>query len=111
MSKLGPCRVGLPNCGTPTAWWTSGNGAYTRLCKKCLDLWFDNADDDDSLEPTAWGWLNPPTPSAEQLAAALRDPSNRSVVREILRSEARHGAPWLVEFIDRENRARRPVRT
>lgn len=27
------------------------------FCQGCLDRWFDNADDNPSLEPAAWGWL------------------------------------------------------
>lgn len=48
--------------------WATGNGNVVYLCKTCLDHWFDNADDDDSLEPAAWSWL--PGRRPEQLAPA-----------------------------------------
>jgi hypothetical protein len=37
--------------------WTFWHGDTEPLCKACLDHWFDNADDDPSLEPAAWHWL------------------------------------------------------
>ena len=49
--------------------------------------------------------MNTPTP--EDIAAWLRDPPNRDAVAEVLRREARADAPWLREFIARENRAHR----
>lgn len=40
------------------AWWIcSPSQNRSRLCQACLDIWFDNADDDPTLEPAAWGWL------------------------------------------------------
>lgn len=41
------------------AWWicNSTSRNRVRLCQACLDIWFDNADDDPTLEPAAWGWL------------------------------------------------------
>ncbi len=108
MSKLGPCR--LSNCPNPAvAWWKSGNGAYTSLCKACLDYWFDFADDDECLEPVAWGWFVPPAPVAEEISAWARDPSNHQAVAEVLRREARIDPRWLREFIAREQRATRMV--
>lgn len=50
------------------------------------------------------------TPTSEDIAAWLRDPRNRQAVAEVLAREARIGAPWLREFIARENRIhRRPL--
>lgn len=51
------CDLHLNTCGTAVAWWRHGNGNTSRICQSCLDHWFDNADDDPSLEPTAWTWL------------------------------------------------------
>jgi hypothetical protein len=48
-----------------------------------------------------------PEPSPQDIATWLRDPCNRDAVAGVLRREARCGAPWLREFIERENRARR----
>lgn len=39
------------------AFWKASNGNRAVLCQSCLDHWFDNADDDPSLEPVSWGWL------------------------------------------------------
>ncbi|MFB7440242.1 hypothetical protein ACFC01_18095 [Streptomyces mirabilis] len=47
------------------------------------------------------------TPTPEDIAAWLRDPRNRVAVAEVLAREARAGAPWLREFIARENRIHR----
>ena len=38
--------------------WDTQIGNVSYLCRACLDCWFDNADDDDSLEPAAWSWLS-----------------------------------------------------
>jgi hypothetical protein len=43
------------------AWWLTRSGHYLHLCQHRLDAWFDNADQDDDLEPVAWGWLDTPT--------------------------------------------------
>lgn len=108
MSKHGPCELGLPTCiSGPLAWWQRPEGRLVRLCKPHLDLCFDAADDAPASEPTAWGWLIAPEPAAADVAAWLRDPHNREAVALVLRREARIGAPWLREFIDREDRIRR----
>ena len=41
----------------PVARWNHRIGNVSRLCKPCLDGWFDNADDDPDLEPASWSWL------------------------------------------------------
>lgn len=33
-------------------WFYNSTEFSEVLCKKCLDIWLDNADDDDSLEPS-----------------------------------------------------------
>lgn len=47
----------LPSCGPAVARWDLQHGGSVRLCRACLDAWFDNADDDETLEPAAWSWL------------------------------------------------------
>lgn len=51
------CTGRLPSCGPAVARWEVRNGSWFLLCQTCLDHWFDNADDDDSLEPVAWAWI------------------------------------------------------
>ena len=51
------CIGQLPGCGPVVARWTVRNGYTFRLCRKCLNAWFDNADDDPDLEPAEWRWL------------------------------------------------------
>jgi hypothetical protein len=47
-----------PDCRGPAiARITHHHGETTRLCQEHLDAWFDNADEDESLEPVAWRWL------------------------------------------------------
>lgn len=48
---------GKPRQSTAVAHWTALNGYVAYLCQHCLDSWFDNADDDEDLEPAGWGWL------------------------------------------------------
>ena len=50
--------------------------------------------------------MTAPTPSPEEITVWLRDPRNREAVAQVLRHEARARAPWLREFIERENRIR-----
>jgi hypothetical protein len=39
------------------AWWICNpSRKRVHLCQRCLDIWFDNADDGNN-EPAAWGWL------------------------------------------------------
>jgi hypothetical protein len=109
VSKHGPCDLSHHN-EPAIAWWKTGNDCFTRLCWACLDCWFDNADDDPDLEPTAWGWLVHPEPAAADVAAWIRDSRNHHAVAEVLHREARINPSWLRTFIDRENRARRRVR-
>lgn len=106
MSKHGPCQ--LSRCPNPAvAWWKTSNGAYTSLCRACLDCWFDNADDDDSLEPTAWGWLIPPAPDPSDITAWARNPKNHRALADVLRREARIDPTWLREFLARDQRMHR----
>ena len=46
-----------PDRRPAVARWRHGNGYVSLLCQACLNSWFDNADDDDSLEPDSWSWL------------------------------------------------------
>lgn len=104
MSKHGPCTVSL-HWRDPipaVAWWRSSNGHIARLCASCLNCWFDNADDDPDLEPTAWGWLHEPRPAAADINAWARDPRNHTAVAEVLRREARIDPTWLRDFVQRE---------
>jgi hypothetical protein len=95
----------LDACGPTVAWLTTNPAGNTiHLCQHCLDWWFDEADEGRSCEPAAWGRLGPTSPLRDSVAKALRDPANRSIVREVLQREARARAPWLVGFIERENR-------
>jgi len=41
-----------PNPPAFAIWIYSQTNFEAALCKKCLDHWLDNADDDESLEPT-----------------------------------------------------------
>lgn len=38
--------------------WTHRPGVVDYVCQSTLDYWFDNADDDPELEPTAVEWLD-----------------------------------------------------
>ena len=51
------CIGRLASCGPAVARWKVQNGYWFPLCQKCLDAWFDNADDDPDLEPAAWTWI------------------------------------------------------
>lgn len=49
-----PCAWGD---GSAVAWWRAApSGNLVVLCQRCLDAWFDLAND-DGLEPAAWSWL------------------------------------------------------
>jgi len=102
VSKHGPCRT----CPEPAvAWIRLPGGTTVRLCKPCLDAWFDMADDMPNLEPRIWGWLlRPAGPSAEAVAAWARNPANHQDVAAVLRLEARVNPGWLRNFIAREQR-------
>ncbi|MFB6937575.1 hypothetical protein [Streptomyces chartreusis] len=101
MSKHGSCYFSrCPNGAVAS--WTTSNGTYTLLCKDHLDCWFDNADDDEALEPTAWAWLAPPAPAPADITAWARDPRNHQALAEVLRREARIDPRWLRSFLARE---------
>ncbi|MGW1532322.1 hypothetical protein [Streptomyces aureus] len=51
--------------------------------------------------------MTAPQPTPEDIAAWLRDPANREAVAFVLHREARIGAPWLRDLIQRENRIHR----
>ena len=51
------CTGRLTSCGPVVARWTCGNGNVILLCQRCLNAWFDNADDDPDLEPAEWRWV------------------------------------------------------
>ncbi|MGW2720840.1 hypothetical protein [Streptomyces sp. NPDC001492] len=103
MSKHGPCRT----CPEPAvAWIRLADGSHVRLCKPCLDAWFDMADDMPHLEPRIWGWfVRPAGPSAEAVAAWARNPANHQDVAAVLRMEARINPDWLRNFVARMHRA------
>lgn len=104
MTDTAPCYMQLAACGPTVAWLTTNPAGNTvHLCQNCLDWWFDEADADRSNEPAAWGWLGT-TALRESVTEVLCDPARRSIVREVLQREARARAPWLVDFIERENR-------
>ncbi|MCU1687847.1 MAG: hypothetical protein JWQ81_8586 [Amycolatopsis sp.] len=44
--------------GPAVATWTGPIGNVTYLCEHCLSLWFDNADDDEFLEPLRVQWID-----------------------------------------------------
>ncbi|MEU4133630.1 hypothetical protein [Streptomyces wuyuanensis] len=48
---------GVRRHAVAVASWQHWHGGSTPLCQSCLNAWFDNADDDESLEPKAWHWL------------------------------------------------------
>lgn len=51
------CDCNLGSCGDAFAvWLPRWNDAQLSLCKKCLDYWLDNADDDPDLEPKEIRW-------------------------------------------------------
>lgn len=102
MSKHGPCQT-CPE--QATAWIRLPNGTHFRLCKPCLDAWFDRADDQPQLEPRIWGWLIRPVPDAEAVAAWACDPRNHAAVAEVLRREMRINPDWLRGFVRREWRS------
>jgi hypothetical protein len=43
--------------GPAVARWICSNGNPVWLCQSCLDIWFDNADNDPDLEPASWSWI------------------------------------------------------
>lgn len=97
------CYMRLGGCGPTVAWLTTNPAANTiHLCQYCLDWWLDNADDGNSLEPLAWGWIRQPTLTDKQIAAALTDPRNRDQVSKVLRFESLRDPQWLREFMWRE---------
>ncbi|MFI6251503.1 hypothetical protein [Streptomyces sp. NPDC051016] len=101
MSKHGPCRT----CPAPAvAWLRFSRITSLRLCRTCLDSWFDMADDQPEMEPRIWGWLTSPVPSPETIAAWARDPRNHRDVAAVLRAEARRSPDWLRGFLEREAR-------
>jgi hypothetical protein len=46
-----------PVHGPAVARITHHHGGTTGLCQPCLDDWFDSADENEDLEPTAWRWV------------------------------------------------------
>lgn len=54
MSRPGPCRTCPEDA---VAWVRMPDGTTFRLCKPCLNAWFDMADEQPQLEPRIWGWL------------------------------------------------------
>ena len=107
MSKHGPCRT----CTEPAvAWMRLADGTHARVCKVCLDDWFDLADDQPQLEPRIWGWFVRPEPAAEDIAAWAADPRNHQAVATVLQREARVRPAWLRDFLAREQWPSRLVR-
>ncbi|MEW2420450.1 hypothetical protein AB0911_07890 [Streptomyces nigra] len=104
MSKYGPCALAAHRADPvpAVAWWLAPNGHYTSLCKRCLDIWFDAADDDETLEPHGWGRLAPPRPDPSDITAWASDPRNHQDLAAVLRREARIDPSWLRSFLARE---------
>lgn len=103
MRRPGACAFFCPRA---VAWVQLLDGTHNRLCRTCLDDWFDMADDSPGWEPAAWGWLADGEPLARAaVAAALRDPRNRDMVADILRREARVDPHWFRSLVRPEYRA------
>lgn len=100
------CIMKLDACGPAVAWLTTNPSMnIVHLCRTCLDWWFDEADDGNSDEPLAWGWIHQPVPvvlTDEQVARALTDPRNRAQVSKVLQVESRRNPAWWREFVLRE---------
>lgn len=45
------------NHGPAVAHWVTRAGNHQRLCLSCFNIWLDNADDDDALEPSLIRWI------------------------------------------------------
>lgn len=59
LSVLGTCCA--QGCGhPPVVDCRTANGYGEWLCEFHLNMWLDNADDDDTLEPVALTWLSCP---------------------------------------------------
>ncbi|MEV4784009.1 hypothetical protein AB0K53_00895 [Streptomyces tuirus] len=84
------CTGGLPSCGPAVARWQVQNGYWFLLCQSCLDAWFDNADDDDDLEPAAWSWIEKRRVWKFDSMVILPDPPH---VAEAIRDLRRYGVP------------------
>lgn len=106
MNTTTPCYMQLATCGPVVAWLTTNPAANTvHLCQHCLNWWFDEADDGNSEEPAAWGWIHRPAPAEltdEQIARALTDPRNRAQVSKVLQVESRRNPAWIREFVWRK---------
>jgi hypothetical protein len=52
------CLMHYGDTHAPAVAWLvcSPSRKRVQLCQACLDMWFDNADEDNH-EPAAWGWL------------------------------------------------------
>ncbi|MFH9574210.1 hypothetical protein ACH4MG_27180 [Streptomyces sp. NPDC017454] len=70
--------------------WDCRNGNIVYLCNKCLDHWFDNADDDPDLEPVHWRWLNH---LGAQPVVSLVIHADPPLIAEAIRDIRRHGRP------------------
>lgn len=47
-----------PQCAPAVARLTHHHGGTTALCRHHFDDWLDTADDDESIEPKSWEWIN-----------------------------------------------------
>ena len=79
------CQCRLDSCGPAVAvWHYEPNGFTGYLCHNCLNAWFDNADDDPSLEPTSWRWLDSARrDSAFAIARALGTQEGRDALAAV----------------------------
>lgn len=99
------CYMQLGACGRAVAWLTTSPAANTlRVCRDCLDWWFDNADTHIDTEPAAWGWIRRPELALadEEIVRALADPRHRAQVSRVLQAESLRNPAWLREFALRE---------
>lgn len=56
LAVLGTCC--LQGCGNlPVVDYRTANGYGSWLCETHLNMWLDNADDDEQLEPVELVWL------------------------------------------------------
>lgn len=109
MSEPGPCVNLYPSCGPQAvAAVNFQDGGEYRLCKQCLDICFDAADDAPYMEPASWRWLaSSADPSYQDWVDALRDPRNHTIVISAIGQAARRGEPWLQAILRGEIRAGR----
>ncbi|MFE9391719.1 hypothetical protein [Streptomyces sp. NPDC006784] len=55
--NVSTCHCALASCTEPVALIRTAAGNTVVVCQVCLDSWFDQADDEPIIEPTAWWWI------------------------------------------------------